>query len=110
MTAVPRAPRQRDRRHGLGLAYGAAGVLYALHATGAARDEQHEQWLVQHATAPPVGTPLGLYAGLHGVAYVLDRLGRSRRRPGGAGDLLGGLRQQRDHLGPISSGASPGSA
>jgi len=61
---------------GLGLAYGAAGVLYALHATGAERQPLHEQWLVDRATNPPHGTPLGLYDGLYGVAYVLDRLGR----------------------------------
>ena len=61
---------------GLGLSYGAAGVLYALHATGAMPEPEHEQWLVQRATNPPSGTPLGLYDGLHGVAYVLDRLER----------------------------------
>ena len=58
---------------GLGLAHGAAGVLYALHATGAAIDPEHVQWLVRaartRATAP------GLYFGGHGVAYTLDLLG-----------------------------------
>ena len=38
---------------GLSVAYGAAGVLYALHATGAAIDPLHEAWLVQHATNAP---------------------------------------------------------
>jgi tRNA A-37 threonylcarbamoyl transferase component Bud32 len=61
---------------GLNLAYGAAGVLYALHETGAPRQAEHEQWLVRRATDPAPGTPLGLYDGLLGVAYVLDRLGR----------------------------------
>lgn len=60
---------------GLGLAYGAAGVLYALAATGAGRYPEFEQWLVRRATAPPSGTRPGLYDGLHGVAFLLDYLG-----------------------------------
>ncbi|MDH6114226.1 putative Ser/Thr protein kinase [Kitasatospora sp. MAP12-15] len=58
---------------GLGLAYGAAGVLYALHATGAGIDPEHVQWLVRAAGTRPVEP--GLYYGGHGVAYVLDLLG-----------------------------------
>jgi hypothetical protein len=61
---------------GLNLAYGAAGVLYALQAVGAGRYPQYEDWLVTRALAPASGTRLGFYDGLHGVAYVLDRLGR----------------------------------
>jgi tRNA A-37 threonylcarbamoyl transferase component Bud32 len=61
---------------GLGIAYGAAGVLLALHATGADYDPSYEDWLVRRATSPPPGTPVGLYDGLLGVAHVLDRLGR----------------------------------
>ncbi|MEU1200932.1 class III lanthionine synthetase LanKC [Streptomyces sp. NPDC005813] len=64
---------------GLGLAHGAAGVLYALAVTGAGRYEAGERWLLDHTDPPPVGTPLGLYDGLAGVAYVLDRLGHRRR-------------------------------
>jgi class III lanthionine synthetase len=60
---------------GLGLAYGAAGVLYALAATGAGRYPEYEQWLVQRGTNPRAGTRPGLYDGLHGVAFVLDHLG-----------------------------------
>jgi tRNA A-37 threonylcarbamoyl transferase component Bud32 len=59
----------------LGIAYGAAGVLYALSATGGGRYPALEQWLLSRATAPPEGTLLGLYDGLHGVAYTLDHLG-----------------------------------
>lgn len=62
---------------GLNLAHGAAGVLYALHATGAGRFPEHEAWLVSHALNPPGGTRLGLYDGLHGVAFALDALGRT---------------------------------
>ena len=59
---------------GLGLAYGAAGVLHTLAAVGAGRYPRFEEWLLRRAKRPPEGTRLGLYDGLHGVAYVLDRL------------------------------------
>ncbi|MCO5989206.1 class III lanthionine synthetase LanKC [Actinoallomurus spadix] len=57
----------------LGLAYGAAGVLYALDVTGC--PVEHTDWLIEHATAPPPGTGLGLYDGLYGAAYTLAHLG-----------------------------------
>jgi tRNA A-37 threonylcarbamoyl transferase component Bud32 len=60
---------------GLGIAYGAAGVLYALSVTGAGRHPELEQWLLRRVADPPGGTRLGLYDGLHGAAYVLDHLG-----------------------------------
>ena len=59
----------------LGLAHGAAGVLYALDATGAGRYPEFEKWLVDRATNPAAGTRLGLYDGLHGAAFALDHLG-----------------------------------
>lgn len=61
---------------GLGIGYGAAGVLYALDACGCGRYPAHEQWLVERALKPETGARFGLYDGLHGVAYVLERLGR----------------------------------
>lgn len=61
---------------GLNLAHGAAGVLYALHETGAGRHPEFEDWLVRRATNPLPGTRFGFYDGLHGVAYALDGLGR----------------------------------
>ncbi|MBD0747094.1 class III lanthionine synthetase LanKC [Streptomyces sp. CBMA152] len=64
---------------GLGVAHGAAGVLYALDATGAGRHHDGEDWLLRHTDPPPAGTPLGFYDGLSGVAYVLDRLGHTDR-------------------------------
>ena len=76
---------------GLGLAHGAAGVLYALDATGADRYEEGERWLLDRTAPPPVGTPLGLYDGLAGVALVLDRLGHRRR----ALDLISGILAER---------------
>ncbi|MEA2183015.1 MAG: putative SapB synthase [Solirubrobacteraceae bacterium] len=84
---------------GLGLAYGAAGVLYALHATGVARQPEHEQWLVRRATNPPRGTTLGLYDGLLGVAYVLDRLERRDDALKVLEICLDELGAQRDHVG-----------
>ncbi|MER6156964.1 class III lanthionine synthetase LanKC [Streptomyces sp. NPDC001868] len=64
---------------GLGLAHGAAGVLYALAEVGAERYEEGERWLLDHCAPVPIGTPLGLYDGLAGVAHTLDRLGHRQR-------------------------------
>ncbi|MGY5045270.1 class III lanthionine synthetase LanKC [Streptomyces sp. 900105755] len=72
---------------GLGLAHGAAGVLYALDRAGAGRYEEGERWLLDHTAPPPPGTPLGLYDGLAGVAHVLDLLGHRQR----ALDLVDGV-------------------
>jgi hypothetical protein len=60
---------------GLGLAHGAAGVLYALSEAVGVRVPEYEEWLVARAAEPPRGTHLGLYDGLAGVAYTLARLG-----------------------------------
>ena len=60
---------------GLNLAYGAAGVLYALAECGVPCQDDHQEWLVQRAIRPEPGARIGLYDGLHGVAFVLDRLG-----------------------------------
>ncbi|KOV63934.1 class III lanthionine synthetase LanKC [Streptomyces sp. MMG1121] len=88
---------------GLGLAHGAAGVLYALDASGAGRYDEGERWLLDHTAPPPPGTPLGLYDGLAGVALVLEQLGHRQRAldliegvlrenwPSLASDLHGGL-------------------
>ncbi|ARQ71018.1 class III lanthionine synthetase LanKC [Streptomyces marincola] len=62
---------------GLGLAHGAAGVLYALAETGAPRHPEGERWLLRRAADPPRNTPLGLYDGLFGVVHVLHRLGHT---------------------------------
>ncbi|MDX3642727.1 class III lanthionine synthetase LanKC [Streptomyces sp. MB09-02B] len=64
---------------GLGLAHGAAGVLYALAEVGAERYEEGERWLLDHTDPVPIGTPLGLYDGLAGVAHTLERLGHRER-------------------------------
>jgi tRNA A-37 threonylcarbamoyl transferase component Bud32 len=72
----PGDPKQ-FHTNGLNLAYGAAGVLLALDATGAGRHPEHERWLVERALSPQPGTArVGFYDGLHGIAYALDRLDR----------------------------------
>jgi class III lanthionine synthetase len=71
----PGDPKQFDTG-GLNLAYGAAGVLYALDVTGAGRHPAYEDWLVARAMNPAPGTRIGFYDGLHGVAFTLEHLGR----------------------------------
>ncbi|NUR29315.1 MAG: protein kinase/lanthionine synthetase C family protein [Catenulispora sp.] len=60
---------------GLGLAYGAAGVLYAIDVTGGGRYPEYEDWLIRHTRTPAGGSRLGLYDGLHGAAFTLHHLG-----------------------------------
>jgi hypothetical protein len=60
---------------GLCLAHGAAGVLYALSEAGAEDRPEHAEWLIAHTAEPVAGARLGLYDGMFGVAWVLDRLG-----------------------------------
>ncbi|MBT2387825.1 class III lanthionine synthetase LanKC [Streptomyces sp. ISL-11] len=65
---------------GICFAHGAAGVLYALDATGGReRCADAEEWLLRHTKSPESGTPLGFYDGLAGVAWVLERLGHRAR-------------------------------
>jgi tRNA A-37 threonylcarbamoyl transferase component Bud32 len=61
---------------GLGLAHGAAGVLFALSEAAGVRVPEYEEWLATRAAQPPQDARLGLYSGLAGVAYTLARLGR----------------------------------
>ncbi|MDN3242757.1 class III lanthionine synthetase LanKC [Glycomyces tritici] len=94
---------QQFESGGLGLAFGAAGVLHALDAAGAGRFERFEDWLLQRATSPAPGSRLGLYDGLCGAAFTLDRLGHhqaaldtvdvvlSEDWKSLGGDLFGGL-------------------
>jgi len=64
---------------GLGVAHGAAGVLYAFQETGLPRYEEGERWLLDRLDPPPHGIPLGLYDGVAGIAFVLERLGHTER-------------------------------
>ncbi|WP_219468459.1 class III lanthionine synthetase LanKC [Nonomuraea rhizosphaerae] len=78
-------PERRDRLFpgdprqfvsgGATVAYGAAGVLWALRQAGAPVPEEHVDWLVTAVRGTPQARP-GLLDGLHGVAVVLDELGR----------------------------------
>lgn len=60
---------------GLTLAHGAAGVLYTMHTIGMPVAERYQQWLLDRVADLPKDTRLGLYDGVHGIAYVLDLLG-----------------------------------
>jgi len=62
---------------GLGLAHGAAGVIYALDEAAGLRVPEYEEWLLARVADPVRGSRLGLYDGLAGVACVLSRLGHS---------------------------------
>ncbi|WP_329013886.1 class III lanthionine synthetase LanKC [Streptomyces sp. NBC_00690] len=65
----------RQFRHGpTSFAYGAAGVLWALAATGAPPSLEHEQWLLDAVSRGLPEQP-GFYTGRHGTAYALDKLG-----------------------------------
>jgi hypothetical protein len=85
------------RSGGLNLAYGAAGVLWALAATGAGTEPAHEDWLVDRATHPESGARLGFYDGLHGVAWALEQLGH---RDAALSTMDVCLGEQWDGLGP----------
>lgn len=62
----------------LSLGHGAAGVLYALHASGASVDEAWVDWLQSAAAGTINGPhPPGLFNGAAGAAVVLDLLGRT---------------------------------
>ena len=74
---------------GLGIAHGAAGVLYALSESAQARIPEYEQWLIDRAANPVKGSRIGLYDGLAGVAWVLSRLGHADAAVATAGMCLG---------------------
>lgn len=63
------------RTGGIDVETGAAGVLYALYRAGATVPDEFVDWLMTRALT--MLTPrAGLFTGLHGVAVVLDDLGR----------------------------------
>ncbi|MBB5954375.1 hypothetical protein FHS29_000945 [Saccharothrix tamanrassetensis] len=59
----------------LGMAYGAAGVLWALRTAGEEYPPEWERWLVDRV-ADQDDIPPGFYNGLHGIAYALWDVGR----------------------------------
>lgn len=64
---------------GAGFAHGAAGVLYALHASGHPVPDVYREWLLDRAANPPADARLGFHDGVHGIAYVLDLLGHEQQ-------------------------------
>ncbi|MFJ9692602.1 class III lanthionine synthetase LanKC [Kitasatospora sp. NPDC101183] len=71
----PGDPEQFTRQ-GTDLAHGAAGVLYALAATGRPVPAEHLDWLLAAARRPDAVHP-GLLDGLAGTALALDAAGRT---------------------------------
>ncbi|WP_405195016.1 class III lanthionine synthetase LanKC [Streptomyces anulatus] len=61
---------------GSDVAHGAAGVLHALHRTGAPVPRGWTDWLADAARRRDPAAPGGLYGGLPGTAVVLSALGR----------------------------------
>ncbi|MFJ4538769.1 class III lanthionine synthetase LanKC [Streptomyces tibetensis] len=59
---------------GVTFAYGAAGVLWALHRAGAEVPAEHVEWLLAQA-GQVTGDGPGFFTGLAGIAYTLDELG-----------------------------------
>ncbi|MFD9371881.1 class III lanthionine synthetase LanKC [Streptomyces sp. NPDC060020] len=81
----PNDPEGAQEGGGTSLSHGAAGVLYALHATGHPVDPAWTDWLAATALRTVTTAPVGLFNGSCGVATVLDLLGRHDE----AADLLG---------------------
>ncbi|MFG3490113.1 class III lanthionine synthetase LanKC [Streptomyces sp. NPDC047972] len=79
---------------GMNVGHGTAGVLHALHESGAPRCPEAEDRLLRHAKQPDSGTPLGFYDGLAGVAWTLERLGHTA-----AALELASLVAEQDHEG-----------
>ncbi|MFF7309684.1 class III lanthionine synthetase LanKC [Streptomyces sp. NPDC008137] len=68
---------------GVTFAYGAAGVLWALHRAGAEVPGEHVEWLLGQA-GQVTGDGPGFFTGLAGIAYTLDELGH----PGAADAVM----------------------
>ncbi|WP_328306779.1 class III lanthionine synthetase LanKC [Streptomyces sp. NBC_00442] len=71
----PGDPRGLDDG-GYNLAYGAAGVLYALRCAGMETDPGHVRWLTDTLRRAPAAC--GLHTGFHGAALVLHGLGHEQ--------------------------------
>ncbi|MEU5977069.1 class III lanthionine synthetase LanKC [Streptomyces sp. NPDC047315] len=92
---------------GQSFGYGAAGVLYALHETGAAPCPEALAWLLDRVKAPAPGTLPGFHDGLAGIAWTLDRLGHQAQ----ASELAHlVIRQPLEHLPPDLHGGLAGIA
>lgn len=92
---------------GLCLAHGAAGVLYALAEAGLRVAPSHVEWLLARTAEPVPGARLGLYDGMAGLAWTLNRLGH----PAAALQVAGTCLDERwERLGTDLYGGLPGIA
>jgi tRNA A-37 threonylcarbamoyl transferase component Bud32 len=92
---------------GLCLATGASGVLYALAEAGQQIAPSHVEWLLARTAKPVPGARLGLYDGMTGVAWALNRLGH----PAAAIQVAGTCLAERwERLGTDLYGGLPGIA
>ncbi len=92
---------------GLCLATGASGVLYALAEAGQPIAPSHVEWLLARTAKPVPGARLGLYDGMTGVAWTLNRLGH----PAAAIQVAGTCLDERwERLGTDLYGGLPGVA
>jgi Protein kinase domain len=82
---------------GIAMRSGAAGVLLALHQAGEPVSEEYTDWLTAAARRGTRYVRGGLWDGLHGVALVLDLLGR----PDDALDILDRARAERDGVSAV---------
>jgi tRNA A-37 threonylcarbamoyl transferase component Bud32 len=90
---------------GLCLATGASGVLYALAEAGQEIAPSHVEWLLARTAKPVPGARLGLYDGMTGVAWTLNRLGH----PAAAIQVAGTCLDERwERLGTDLYGGLPG--
>ncbi|MFI9202550.1 class III lanthionine synthetase LanKC [Streptomyces sp. NPDC053048] len=104
----PGDPEQFAAQGGVNLLHGASGVLYALAETGYPVPDEHVEWLLWACGTASHVRP-GLYDGLHGVAFTLDRLGL----PDLAGEVLERARKvtgQRRELGVLGHDLAGGLA
>jgi hypothetical protein len=62
---------------GATLAYGAAGVLLAIHLSKGRVPSFAADWLVDRSLNADVSFGAGMYDGLHGIAYTLDSIGQT---------------------------------
>jgi hypothetical protein len=88
---------------GFTLAHGAAGVLLALHRTGAHVPPEYVDWLIAAARRAGQVPWRGLFDGLYGTALVLHELGRPQ-------DALEVLDRARTSPQPVSTGLFGGLA
>ncbi|MFD9190699.1 hypothetical protein ACFWCA_21010 [Streptomyces phaeochromogenes] len=76
MTVPGHVAQFTEEAGGLGFANGAAGVLWALHVSGAGDHPERVDWLIHRLHQPGRDLSPGFYDGAHGIAHALWVLGR----------------------------------